>query len=141
MLYHGGQDPGQGQNMKLVNNALCISAYVTTSEALVYGERGGLDMDTMLQVLNDSSGQNFSTSEIFPKYVATGRYDESGADAHIVEKDLGLFVEGTRAMHSANAVITSAYEVIKAFAQDNPTQDQMRIYPFVRDNRDLSVSD
>jgi hypothetical protein len=58
-----------------------------------------------------------------------------------VEKDLGLFVEGTKAMHSANAVITSAYEVIKAFAQDNPTQDQMRIYPFVRDNRDLSVSD
>ena len=137
VLYH----VGQGQYMKLVNNALCISAYVTTSEALVYGERGGLDMDTMLQVLNDSSGQNFSTSEIFPKYVATGRYDESGADAHIVEKDLGLFVEGTRAMHSANAVITSAYEVIKAFAQDNPTQDQMRIYPFVRDNRDLSVSD
>jgi hypothetical protein len=44
-------------------------------------------------------------------------------------------------MHSANAVITSAYEVIKAFARDNPTQDQMRIYPFVRDNGDLSVSD
>ena len=141
VLYHVGQDPGQGQYMKLDNNALCISAYVTTSEALVYGERGGLDMATMLQVLNDSSGQNFSTSEIFPKYVATGRYDESGADAHIVEKDLGLFVEGTKAMHSANAVITSAYEVIKAFARDNPTQDQMRIYPFVRDNRDLSVSD
>ncbi len=69
VLYHVGTDAGQGQRMKVVNNALCISAYITTSEALAYGERGGLDIDTMLEVLNASSGQNFATAQIFPKYV------------------------------------------------------------------------
>lgn len=132
VLFHVGTDAGQGQRMKVVNNALCISAYVTTSEALAYGESGGLAMDTMLEVLNASSGQNFSTSEIFPKYIATGDYDASGADAHILEKDLGLFVDGANAEGSASAVIAKAYEIVAAFAEADPQQDQMRIYPFVR---------
>lgn len=132
VLFHVGTDAGQGQRMKVVNNALCISAYVTTSEALAYGESGGLAIDTMLEVLNASSGQNFSTSEIFPKYIATGDYDASGADAHILEKDLGLFVDGAKAEGSASAVIAKAYEIVAAFAEADPQQDQMRIYPFVR---------
>ena len=132
VLFHVGTDAGQGQRMKVVNNALCISAYVTTSEALAYGESGGLAIDTMLEVLNASSGQNFSTSEIFPKYIATGDYDASGADAHILEKDLGLFVDGANAEGSASAVIAKAYEIVAAFAEADPQQDQMRIYPFVR---------
>ena len=97
-----------------------------------YGESGGLSIDTMLEVLNASSGQNFSTSEIFPKYIATGDYDASGADAHILEKDLGLFVDGAKAEGSASAVIAKAYEIVAAFAEADPQQDQMRIYPFVR---------
>ena len=132
VLFHVGTDAGQGPRMKVVNNALCISAYVTTSEALAYGESGGLAIDTMLEVLNASSGQNFSTSEIFPKYSATGDYDASGADAHILEKDLGLFVDGANAEGSASAVIAKAYEIVAAFAEADPQQDQMRIYPFVR---------
>ena len=136
VLYHVGPEAGQGQRMKVVNNALCISAYVTTSEALAYGEHGGLDIDTMLEVINASSGQNFSTSQIFPKYVVTGKYDDSGAQAHIIKKDLGLFVDGTNADGCPNAVIAMAYEVIAGFAAADPLQDQMRIYPFVRDRRD-----
>jgi 3-hydroxyisobutyrate dehydrogenase-like beta-hydroxyacid dehydrogenase len=91
----------------------------------------------MLEVINASSGQNFSTSQIFPKYVVTGKYDDSGAQAHIIKKDLGLFVDGTNADGCLNAVIAMAYEVIAGFAAADPLQDQMRIYPFVRDRRDL----
>ncbi len=135
VLYHVGTDAGQGQRMKVVNNALCISSYVTTSEALAYGENGGLDIATMLEVINASSGQNFATAQIFPKYVATGAYDGSGAEAHIVKKDIGLFVTGSGAEGTPNEVIREAYEVIAAFADSDPNQDQMRIYPFVRDRK------
>jgi 3-hydroxyisobutyrate dehydrogenase-like beta-hydroxyacid dehydrogenase len=134
VLYHVGPDAGQGQRMKVVNNALCISAYVTTSEALAYGENGGLDINTMLEVVNASSGQNFATLQIFPKYVATGQYDDSGAQAHIVKKDIGLFVSGSKGEGTPNAAIMKAYEVIAEFAESDPLQDQMRIYPFVRDS-------
>jgi 3-hydroxyisobutyrate dehydrogenase-like beta-hydroxyacid dehydrogenase len=133
VLYHVGPDAGQGQRMKVVNNALCISAYITTSEALAYGENGGLDIDTMLEVVNASSGQNFATLQIFPKYVATGEYDGSGAEAHIVKKDIGLFVAGSEGEGTPNAAIKRAYEVVAEFAAEDPLQDQMRIYPFVRD--------
>ena len=135
VLYHVGTDAGQGQRMKVVNNALCISSYVTTSEALAYGENGGLDIATMLEVINASSGQNFATAQIFPKYVATGAYDGSGAEAHIVKKDIGLFVTGSGTEGTPNEVIREAYEVIAAFADSDPNQDQMRIYPFVRDRK------
>ena len=50
-----GEEAGQGQQMKMINNALCISSYVTTSEALAYGESGGLQLETMLAVINASS--------------------------------------------------------------------------------------
>ena len=133
VVYHVGPEAGQGQRMKVVNNALCISSYVTTSEALAYGENGGLDINTMLEVVNASSGQNFATLQIFPKYVAAGNYDNSGAEAHIVKKDIGLFVEGSNAEATPNDAIARAYEVITEFAETDPQQDQMRIYPFVKD--------
>ena len=133
VLFHVGLDAGQGQRMKVVNNALCISSYITTSEALAYGENGGLDMATMLSVINASSGQNFTTAQIFPKYVETGLYDGSGAEAHIVKKDIGLFVDGSEAEGTPNAAIRQAFDVVADFADADPLQDQMRIYPFVRD--------
>ena len=132
VLFRVGDRPGQGQRMKLVNNALCIAQYVITSEALAYGERGGLDIDAMLEVINESSGMNFSTSFIFPKYIATGRYDESGCEAQVPCKDLDLFVAGADAERTPNDALRAAYKVFKAFTDEDPRRDQMRIYPFVK---------
>jgi 3-hydroxyisobutyrate dehydrogenase len=129
VLYHVGTSAGQGQRMKVVNNALFISSLVTTSEALAYGEHGGLDLETMLEVINGSSGQNFLTTQVLPKYLAGGDW---GAEAQIIQKDLGLFVEGTKAEGALNAAIARAYDVITAFAEADPVQDVGRFYDFVR---------
>tara|TARA_E500000331_G_scaffold255939_1_gene246598 strand:+ start:1160 stop:1447 length:288 start_codon:yes stop_codon:yes gene_type:complete len=82
--------------MKVVNNALLIAGLVATSEALSYSEKGGLNFDPMLGIVNASSNQNFSTAQLFPAYVATGKHDDAGAAACIIEKDMGLFVKGSR---------------------------------------------
>jgi 3-hydroxyisobutyrate dehydrogenase-like beta-hydroxyacid dehydrogenase len=82
--------------MKGVNNALFITGLVITSEALSYGEKGGLDFDNMLEIVNTSCSQNFPTAPLFPAYVATGKHDDAGAAACIIEKDMGLFVKGSR---------------------------------------------
>ena len=82
--------------MKGVNNALFITGLVITSEALSYGEKGGLDFDTMLEIVNASSSQNFSNAQLFPAYVATGKHDDAGVAACIIEKDMGLFLKGSR---------------------------------------------
>ena len=131
-VVHVGTEPGQGQRMKVLNNAICIASYVISSEALTYGEVGGLKVGEMLEVINESSGQNFATKFLFPKYVATEQYDASGAEAHIIEKDISLFVEGANDEGTPNKAITAAYDIIKGFNNSNPTQDQMNIYPYVR---------
>jgi 3-hydroxyisobutyrate dehydrogenase-like beta-hydroxyacid dehydrogenase len=132
IVFRVGGEPGQGQRMKLVNNALCITQYVITSEALAYGENGGLDLQTMLEVINESSGMNFSTSMIFPKYVVTERYSDSGSEAHVPSKDIGLFVDGAQQEGTPHAAVAAAYEIFKAFADEDPRRDQMWIYPYVK---------
>ena len=131
-VVHVGTEPGQGQRMKVLNNAICIASYVISSEALTYGEAGGLKVREMLEVINESSGQNFATKFLFPKYVATEQYDASGAEAHIIEKDISLFVEGADGDGTPSKVIAAAYEIIKAFNDVDPLQDQMNIYPYVK---------
>ena len=132
-VFHVGLEPGLGQTMKLVNNALNISGLVASTEAVAYGERAGLDIMTMLEVINASTGQNFTTLHAFPKHVATGEFSGSGAEAHLVKKDLGLFVETAGADGAPCPTIFRAYDTVAAFADSDPGQDMIRIYPFVRD--------
>ena len=131
-VVHVGTEPGQGQRMKVLNNAICIASYVISSEALTYGEAGGLKVREMLEVINESSGQNFATKFLFPKYVATEQYHASGAEAHIIEKDISLFVDGANGEGTPSKAITAAYDIIKAFNDADPLQDQMNIYPYVK---------
>lgn len=133
-VFFVGDTAGQGQRMKVLNNYLAISAFVTTSEALAYGAAGGLDMKTMLDVVNASSGQNFPSLHMFPKYVLPEDYT-SGAAAAIVAKDIGLFVESAGAEGCARHVAQAALDIVQAFADDDPQADQMCIYPFVRDRK------
>ena len=133
VVYHVGTEPGQGQVMKIVNNALYISALVTTSEAMSFGENRGLDMSTMLEVINASSGRNLVTSLIFADSVASGGFDNAGAQAHIVKKDLGLFVDAAAEQGTRSEAIAKAFETIAAFSDADPTVDMAGIYPFVSD--------
>ena len=63
-----------GQALKLANNFLSATALAATSEAIAFGRSLGLDMATMLEVLNGSSGQSAATSDKFPVQILTERY-------------------------------------------------------------------
>ena len=133
-IFNLGPEAGQGQRMKVLNNYLAISAFATTSEALAYGEKGGLDLKTMLDIVNVSSGQNFVAEQIFPRFVLTETYESAGAAA-ITRKDLSLFVEGAKAEGRPHEVAEAVLRVIEAFDDAQPGVDQTLIYPFVRDRQ------
>ena len=101
-------------------------------EALAFGEKGGLDMKTMLDVINVSSGQNFASQHFFPNHVLTETYD-SAAQISISDKDIGLFVEEARAQGTGHTVAKAASGVIRTLANQSPDVDQTMIYPFIRD--------
>jgi 3-hydroxyisobutyrate dehydrogenase len=56
-----GPKAGQAQMVKLINNQLLAASAVAAFEALVLGAKAGLDADTMLAVINASSGRSFAT--------------------------------------------------------------------------------
>ena len=132
--FNVGSEPGQGQRMKMVNNHLAISTLLTTSEALAYGEAGGLDMQTMLDILNVSSGRSYTTEHIFPNFVLTETY-ESGGPASIIRKDIGLFVQESIADGCRHSLAKTTLDLLETFDDENPDSDQTEVYPFTRDKK------
>ena len=87
-----GDRPGMAQAMKLANNFLSATTLVATSEAIAFGLSEGLDMATMLEVLNDASGRSAATSDKFPREVLTGRY-AAGFTNSLMAKDVRLYLQ------------------------------------------------
>ena len=86
-----GPEPGQGQALKLLNNFLSGIALTATSEAIAFGLNKGLEMNTMLDALNVSTGRNTATSDKFPNRIATGTYD-AGFRMALMQKDVSLYL-------------------------------------------------
>jgi 3-hydroxyisobutyrate dehydrogenase-like beta-hydroxyacid dehydrogenase len=59
-LYYIGE-LGAGETMKLVNNLIGVTNMFLTIEALAIGVRNGVPLDTLLSIIDTSSGSNFHT--------------------------------------------------------------------------------
>lgn len=79
---------GAGQHTKMVNQILIASSMVGLCEALLYGYRAGLDLDTVLQSISSGAAASWALSNLGPRIIerdfAPGFYVE-----HFV-KDLGI---------------------------------------------------
>jgi len=94
-IFHVGDEAGQGQSLKVLNNFLSGTAMIATSEAILYGLSQGLDMKTMLDVINVSTGQNTATRDKFPERVLTETFD-AGFTTALINKDIKLFLENAQ---------------------------------------------
>ena len=127
-----GGRAGQAQAMKLLNNFLSATAMAATSEAVAFGERHGLDIETIISVLNASTGRNTATSDKFPRRIIPGTFD-SGFATRLMAKDLRLYCDGVAAVVTRGDVAAAVSGVWQSFARAGPETDFTRIYPFVRD--------
>ncbi|MET0910820.1 MAG: NAD(P)-dependent oxidoreductase [Ilumatobacteraceae bacterium] len=124
-----GDRPGLAQAMKLANNFLSATALAATSEAIAFGTSVGLDMATMLDVLNASSGQSAATSDKFVNHVLPGTYS-SGFLNTLMAKDVRLYLEAADAAAVRADVADVTVDVWTRFAEQQPRADFTRIYPF-----------
>ncbi|MCA3424550.1 MAG: NAD(P)-dependent oxidoreductase [Roseomonas sp.] len=83
---------GAGQAMKALNNLVSAGGYLIGVEALLIGQRFGLDPTMMVDVLNASSGMNNSTQKKFKEYVLSRRFD-AGFGLDLMVKDLSIALE------------------------------------------------
>jgi 3-hydroxyisobutyrate dehydrogenase len=93
-VFHMGPS-GAGHTTKLLNNFLNAVSLAATAEVMVAGKQAGLDLHTLLDVLNASSGVNFATQNRFPRIV-DGDYLEGGLSSTLMMKDVVLYVERLR---------------------------------------------
>jgi 3-hydroxyisobutyrate dehydrogenase-like beta-hydroxyacid dehydrogenase len=125
-----GDRPGLGQAMKLANNFLSATTLVATSEAVAFGISEGLDLATMLEVLNGSSGRSAATTDKFPEHVLTGRF-ASGFANTLMAKDVRLYLDAVRERGGPDAIGAVTTGVWERFADREPGVDFTRIHPFV----------
>lgn len=83
---------GSGHAIKALNNLLSATHLWATSEAMLAGERFGLDPTVMLEVFNGSSAMSGSTTNKWPNFILSGRFD-SGFAAALMVKDMRIALE------------------------------------------------
>lgn len=80
---------GAGQAMKALNNLVSAGGFLIGIEALLVGQRFGLDPAQMVDVLNASTGMNNSTQRKFRQFVLSRSFD-SGFSLDLMVKDLSI---------------------------------------------------
>uniref|UniRef100_A0A915K3L3 3-hydroxyisobutyrate dehydrogenase n=1 Tax=Romanomermis culicivorax TaxID=13658 RepID=A0A915K3L3_ROMCU len=93
-IFHCGA-VGNGQAAKICNNMLLAITMIGTSETLNLGRKLGLDLKLLTDIINTSSGRNWSCDtynpapNIKPGCIASKNY-EGGFQTTLMTKDLGL---------------------------------------------------
>lgn len=129
-VFHVGERAGQGQAMKLANNYLSATALAATSEAIAFGMAHGLDMATMVDVINVSTGRNSASADKFPNRIMSGTYDAGFSTSHMT-KDVDLFVASASAIGAAHAVAAAVNDTWHAADEAMPDSDFTEIWKHV----------
>lgn len=90
-------DSGAGHTTKLLNNFLNAVSLAATAEVMVAARKAGLDLATVLEVINASSGVNYATLNRFG-HIIRGDYLEGGLTSELMTKDVVLYIDHVRAL-------------------------------------------
>jgi 3-hydroxyisobutyrate dehydrogenase len=132
--FYVGPSPGQGQTVKLLNNFLSATALAATSEAIAFGVGQNIPMQTILDIVNASTGRNSATDDKFPRRIMHGRYD-AGFTAKLQLKDIRLYLENARAAGISDEIADTVVKVWTRMDADLPGADICEMYPYTRDGR------
>jgi 3-hydroxyisobutyrate dehydrogenase len=125
-------DVGSGHAMKALNNLLSATHLLATTEAVLAGERLGLDAETMIAVFNRSSGKSGSTENKFPNFILPKRYD-SGFALRLMVKDMRIALGIAEAAHSPHELSGAALLLWEQAERNLPPEaDHTEIEQWVR---------
>jgi 3-hydroxyisobutyrate dehydrogenase len=119
---------GHGHAMKSLNNFVAGTAFVACCEALVVGQRFGLDPTTMFEIMNVSTGRCFNTDLVMRQHVVSGEF-ASGFALGLLAKDVGI-ADGLAHEMGASTPLADLVTLLLADARDRlgPAVDHTRAY-------------
>jgi len=124
-------DSGAGQVAKICNNMLLAVHMIGTAEALQLGVNNGLDPAVLSEIMQKSSGNNWSLEKYNPwpgvmENSAASRGYQGGFMVKLMQKDLGLAMAAAQASRShtpMGALANALYGIHGNTADGNPDLD------------------
>lgn len=104
-------DVGAGQAVKALNNMVSTDGFLIGIEALLIGQRFGLDAGVMTDVLNAATGMNNSTVKKFRQFVLSRKFD-AGFTMGLLAKDLSIAMQIGRETGTAAPLSALVKEMI-----------------------------
>jgi len=111
-VHQGG--PGAGQHTKMVNQTLIGAGMVGICEALLYGYRAGLDLETVMKSIASGAAGSWSLTNLGPRIIA-GNFDPGFFVEHFI-KDMGIVLAEARKMNLALPGMALAEQLYQALA-------------------------
>jgi 3-hydroxyisobutyrate dehydrogenase len=86
---------GSGHAMKALNNFVAAASFAACAEALLAGQRFGLDPARMVEILNVSTGRSFHTDLVLREHVVEGKF-AAGFQLGLLAKDMRIAADLVR---------------------------------------------
>jgi len=126
---------GSGHAVKALNNLLSATHLLVTCEAILAGERFGLDPATMLAIFNRSSGRSGSTEHKWPSFILPGTFD-SGFALRLMLKDVRIATALADQVGAPDPLGLAAAELWGRAAEAlDATADHTEIVNWLREDR------
>jgi len=138
-IFYIGQSAGQAQIAKLVNNHLSAAGRIATFEGLVLALKAGLDPKILIDLINVSSGRNYTTTDKVPDAILSGTFKFNGRLA-ISIKDQTLLKEEADALGVPLWVAPRLLETLKEAADGGYLdQDSMLLIQYMGEQAGIDV--
>ncbi|NQT37010.1 MAG: NAD(P)-dependent oxidoreductase [Planctomycetes bacterium] len=112
IVHQGG--PGAGQHTKMVNQVLIATNMIGVCEALLYGHKAGLDLETVMQSVASGAAGSWSLSNLGPRIIANN-FDPGFFVEHFI-KDMGIALAESRRMGLSMPGLALAHQLYLALA-------------------------
>jgi 3-hydroxyisobutyrate dehydrogenase len=119
IVHQGG--PGAGQHTKMVNQILIASNMIGVCEALLYGYRAGLDLNTVLQSVGSGAAGSWSLSNLGPRII-NNNFDPGFFVEHFI-KDMGVALEESKRMGLAMPGLALSHQLYVALKAQGHGRD------------------
>lgn len=126
-------ESGAGHMAKAVNNLVSATTLASAAEAVLLGERAGLDPEKLVEIINASSGRSASTEVKFPRYVLNRAF-EDGFAISLMNKDVKIALEAASELGFPTVMGSAVGQVWQAaVAQGFGGKGHTAIYEFLEE--------
>jgi len=126
-IFSLGSEPGQGSQMKVINQLLCGVHIAAAAEALAMAKRNGLPLDTSLEILKSGAASSWMLADRGPRMV-TESFDDVASAVDIFVKDLGLVVDSARqCMFPASMAHAAFLQFVQTSSHGHGKQDDSAV--------------